>query len=518
MLHAQHLFFSRRDGSALFSDLSLHLPRERHGLIGVNGIGKSVLGRLLAGELRPDGGQILRPARVGLFRQMASQVGSVATVLGLADKLAALQAIERGDAEPRLFDILEDDWQLVERATAWLAESGLKAALTQPFASLSGGEQARLRLLALFKGQFDYLILDEPGNHLDRQGRTWLRQQLDEFDGGLLLISHDRRLLADVAMIHELSSLGLHSHGGNYQVYQEQKSLEQAAAAQALESAQKALRQAGRQQQLAHERAQQRAKQGRRLRDSGSQSKLLLDMRKQGAGDHLGRLGRVQQRQSQQLGEELHQARLKLEQLSPQQLTLEAEALRARTVLRVVGLHLPHGIDRPIDWVIKQGEKWHLAGANGSGKSTLLRVLHGAAPSTAPIERHGRIAYLDQHLRLGDDEDSALAILQAHQPGVPGQTLRGHLAHIGLRAGAGERPFGLLSGGERLKLALQCCQGAALLLLDEPDNHLDLPSRELLQRALREFTGAVLLVSHDDEFVADCGVNMRYILTSSDSG
>jgi ATPase subunit of ABC transporter with duplicated ATPase domains len=516
MLHAQHLFFSRRDGSALFSDLSLHLPRERHGLIGVNGIGKSVLGRLLAGELRPDGGQILRSARVGLFRQMASQVGSVATVLGLADKLAALQAIERGNAEPRLFDILEDDWQLVERATAWLAESGLKAALTQPFASLSGGEQARLRLLALFKGQFDYLILDEPGNHLDRQGRTWLRQQLDEFDGGLLLISHDRRLLADVAMIHELSSLGLRSHGGNYQVYQEQKFLEQAAAAQALESAQKALRQAGRQQQLAHERAQQRAKQGRRLRGRGSQSKLLLDMRKQGAGDHLGRLGRVQQRQSQQLGEELRQARLKLEQLSPQQLTLDAEALCARTVLRVVGLHLPHGTDRPIDWVIKQGEKWHLEGANGSGKSTLLRLLHEGEITS--IERYGRIAYLDQHLRLGNDEDSALTILQAHQPGVPGQTLRGRLAHIGLRAGAGERPFGLLSGGERLKLALQCCQGAALLLLDEPDNHLDIASRELLQQALREFTGAVLLVSHDDEFVADCGVNMRYTLTNPVSG
>lgn len=512
MLHAHHLYFLRPDGSALFSDLCLHLPAERHGLVGANGIGKSVLARVLAGELMPHSGRVVRPARLGFFRQFAAQSGDLADALGLGPKLVALRAIEQGDCAERHFETLNDDWQVAERATAWLDELGLAVPLTHPFAALSGGQQTRLRLLALFGHEPDYLILDEPGNHLDRQGKAWLQQRMATFSGGMLLISHDRQLLAEVASIHELSPLGLRSYGGNYAIYRQQKRLEQQAAEQAVVTAQKALSQGMRVQQQSRERADQRASQGRALRASGSQSRLLLDMRKEHAGDHLGRLSRNRQRQQQQLNERLEQARQRLEPLRTQHIALQEDAQARPIVLRTVALSLPYGAKHTVDLLIRRGEKWHLAGANGSGKTTLLRQLQEGVPASGRIERHGRIAWLDQHLYLGDEEASALMILKQHQGATPLQTLRTRLAQIGLRAGAADRPLGLLSGGERLKLALQCCQGAALLLLDEPDNHLDLAAKTLLQTALREFSGALLLVSHDDEFVEQCGIRQRYFL------
>lgn len=510
MLYAHQITFRKTDGSALFENLSLQLPRSRHALVGINGVGKSVLGQVLAGELTAENGRVERPPRLGYFSQIDHADGTLAEALGIAPKLAALRAIENGSTEPAHFETLADDWDLPQRLANELAELSLPERPDTPLHQLSGGQRSRARLWGLFNAGPDYLILDEPSNHLDIPARQWLLQQLDGFNGGVLLISHDRELLATVSAIHELTEFGLQHYSGHYADYLQQRQLMLDAAEARVADAKKELTRIHRTQQLSRERAERRQRQGRQQR--GSQAKILLDAQKERSESSQGQRKIMQQRQRVDANQELHEAQRVLSRNKPQQLHLHGDKTAASAVVILERVRLPFGCQIPIDAVIRAEEKWHLQGRNGSGKSTLLRALMAEVPCQGRLQVNGSLRYLDQHFSLLDEQKTALANLRRHQPAHSDSELRTQLAGIGLRGDAALQNVALLSGGQRLKLALLCCQGASLLLLDEPNNHLDLPSLELLEEAIRDFPGAVLLVSHDPLFVEHCGISHQLTL------
>ena len=227
-------------GQTLFGPLSVSLEPSLCGLVGRNGVGKTRLLRLLAGLDSPAGGHIERAAAVAWVAQQPTLTPetTLATLLGYASVFAALSRLEQGQGLADDFDLLDGHWDLTDRLSLAFREADLPPfSADRPAFSLSGGERMKALLCGAFVSGADYLLLDEPTNHLDRQGREWLYHQLESWQGGALIASHDRELLTRMPRIIELTPMALRSYGGNYDEYQRQRMAEQQAARAALEHA-----------------------------------------------------------------------------------------------------------------------------------------------------------------------------------------------------------------------------------------------------------------------------------------
>ncbi|HYC66604.1 ATP-binding cassette domain-containing protein [Brevundimonas sp.] len=252
------------DGHTLFSDLSLAFGRERTGLVGRNGAGKTTLLRLVAGLSEPAEGAVARAGTVGWLEQRREpRPGeTVLDLLGVAAAMAVVRRVLAGEGTAD--DLDRADWTLETRIEAALADVGLPGLDSErEAASLSGGEQTRLRLAALLLEAPDLLVLDEPTNHLDVKGRAAIADLLGRWKGGALVVSHDRALLRRMDRIVELSSLGAAVHGGNYDLYAERKAAERAAAERDLDVAERNAAQAARESQRGVEKKARRDKAGR---------------------------------------------------------------------------------------------------------------------------------------------------------------------------------------------------------------------------------------------------------------
>ena len=218
------------DGRALFSNLDLSFGPHRTGLVGRNGTGKTTLLRIIAGEIAPRAGRVVIDGTIGVLRQSVSAGGdSIAQALGVVAGLGRLARIDAGSATPD--DVEAADWSLDARIAQSLAAVGLSALdLDRPVATLSGGQRTRLSLAALLLDAPDVLLLDEPTNNLDADGRAAVGELLRTWRGGAIVVSHDRDLLRGMDEIVELTSLGVKSYGGNWDVYEARRAIDLAAA------------------------------------------------------------------------------------------------------------------------------------------------------------------------------------------------------------------------------------------------------------------------------------------------
>lgn len=508
-ISAHDLSFVTAGGDVLFDSLHLELPRDRHGLVGRNGSGKTLLARLLGGELTASRGTVVRHVPTSVLPQSLPRGrSSLADVLGLGRKLAALARIEAGSVEIADFEQLGDDWEFAARWRQWLVEAGLPDDLERSAAHLSGGELTRAHLLRLFAASSHYLILDEPSNHLDRHARSWLRQRLRAHAGGALIVSHDRELLDDVAAIHELSATGLKHYGGNYTLYRSSRDEEQHAAQRDLELARRQFKATQRERERAVQK--QLTRQQRARRSDANLPRLLIGTRQGQAEQSLGRLRNAHERRVEASRAHRDRAVTRVEQRARHRIDIPAPTERRGIAVHLQDLVLPFGHPQPLSLVLRMGQRMHVVGRNGSGKSSLLDVLAGrAAPRAGTVRVGARLLLIDQHFSLIDPNLSALENLATMAPARP-QDHRTLLAGIGLAGDRAMSSAGTLSGGEKVRLALLALDAkpepSDLLLLDEPDNHLDLEAKELLEEALRHYTGTLLLVSHDPVFVERVGV------------
>jgi len=504
--------FAFPDGTTLLSGLTETFDTRHTGLVGRNGVGKSVLARLLAGELAPSTGRI---QRLGAVRYLAQQVGptgegSVAELAGVQDVLAALARIDAGSCDPLDFDCVGERWDLPARLRHALDQAGL-AHLDPAMsaASLSGGEAMRVALMGAMLLDADFLILDEPTNHLDAPSRQALGEQLRAWQGGLVIVSHDRALLGQMERIVELSPQGLRSYGGNYDFYAQARAAEQDSAARALEHARHSLLREERAVQEQRERQQRRQAKGAREGKTANQARILLGRQKERSEHTSGRLQRQQIAAREEGREQVRTAALAVrEDGAPRLHANRVGADADRRVVELEDVELPRVAPalRRIDLVVGGCMRIGITGPNGSGKSTLLKVIAGEVPALAgKVARDPACAWLDQRLERLDPARSTIEQLLEVNRTAPQDRLRTYLAQVGLDARRVAQPSGQLSGGERLKAALTCAlyadPPARLLLLDEPANHLDLASVEALEAMLVQYTGALLVVSHDAVFL-----------------
>ncbi len=506
---------SRPDGTALFSDLTFALGRERVGLVGRNGSGKSTLLAIAAGLREPERGAVTRHGRVGLLRQIQPDAGSVADALGIASALSAMARLEAGEGTAD--DAAIAQWDLPERLEQALADVGLAGLHpARNAATLSGGERTRLGLAALLLDAPDVLLLDEPTNNLDRAGRSAIHALLARWPGGALVVSHDRALLETMDRIVELSPVGVTVHGGGWSSFAEAREAARERAAGELDRARRAVGQQAQSAQRQAERQARRDKAGRAVKARGDQPRILLGRRQERAENTAAAGRALAERQGQEARDALDTARREVEVVTPLTIALPPSGLSSgRTVLAMEDVVVAHGgqpLFAPLSFTVVGPERVALRGPNGSGKTSLLRVAMGwERPAAGTVARaDGRLAMLDQHVALLDPDLSLLANIRAYYAEITDHRAHEVLARFAFRNKEALRLAGTLSGGERLRAGLALVFSAPevpqLLILDEPTNHLDLESIEELERALVGYDGALLVVSHDDDFLETIGI------------
>ncbi|HZX76868.1 ABC-F family ATP-binding cassette domain-containing protein [Lysobacter sp.] len=531
MTHAHvrvsQLRFAWPDGTPVFEDLSFTLGAQRTGLVAPNGAGKSTLMRLLAGELAPTTGHVEVAGTLAyLPQQLAlSRALRVAEVLGVAGRLDALAAIASGRTDQALFDTVGDDWDLEDRTRATLARLGLDhVALDRRLESLSGGEVMAVGLAAQWLERPDVLLLDEPSNHLDRDARQRLYRMVDEWDGCLVVASHDRGLLDRMDQIAELDRSALRLYGGGFEFYEEATRVEAEAAEQEVRGLRQTVKREQRERQQARERMERRAGNAARNLHSAGLARIVAGNRKRAAQVSAGRSDDVHSARIVDAQQRLIEARRGLRDTPELKLELPATEVPASRLLfsgrslQVVrdgrALFGAHGVDLQI----RGPERIALHGANGAGKTTLLQLIAGElSPCAGSVQRGpGRIAMLSQRLDALDANDTVAGNFARCTPELP-DAERGHLlARWLFRADDMHLPVSALSGGERLRASLACVLHATpapqLLVLDEPTNNLDLDAVRELESALRAYRGALVVVSHDDAFVDHLSPTRRLML------
>ncbi len=512
------------DGAALFDNLSLTFGTERTGVVGRNGAGKTTLLRLISGALPPAEGAVTRVGTIGVLEQRHDpEPGeTVAGTLGVASALAVIDRVlaGQGDAD----DLAAADWSLEARVAETLAEVGLAdLAMDRATANLSGGEQTRLRLAGLLLARPDLILLDEPTNHLDVEARRLVAEVLGRWHGGAVVVSHDRDLLGRMDRIIEVSSLGVVVHGGNYDLYAERKATERAAAERDLAVAERTAARVGADAQRRAETKARRDAAGRRKAAKGDMPKILIGARAEraensGAGDRLLAL-----RQAGEAESALVAARERVERIRSLAIPMPTTGLAAgRTVLALdaVGWVTPEGrpILDPVDFRLTGPERVAVTGVNGAGKTTLLRLIAGdLAPTVGRVERPVPAALLDQEAAILKPDETLVEAWRRLNPEGSVNDAQAALARFLFRNTGAHRRVGDLSGGERLRAALACVmtggQPSQFLVLDEPTNHLDLESIAAVEAALCAYDGALVVVSHDADFLEAVGVDRTISLS-----
>jgi ATPase subunit of ABC transporter with duplicated ATPase domains len=541
------LSFSFPNGRVVLSGLNAAFGPGRTGLIGVNGSGKSTLLRLITGELRPASGSVTVTGEVGYLPQdLTLDTGaSVASLLGIAAALDAIAAIEAGDVRPELFDAVGDDWDVADRAQAWLSRLGLgHVGLDDRVGRLSGGETVLTALAALFLRRPPVIVLDEPTNNLDLDARRRLYAAVESWPGVMLIVSHDRELLALMDQIAELTGPrgapgppggSLRMYGGNLEAYEAQLATEQAAARRAVAVAEAGVQREKRDLMANQTKQARRDRQGRRLAESGSIPKIVASARKRSAQETAGRSREIGLERVAAAEERLAEAEEAVRDDDTIRIALPGTAVPAgRTVLTVRGLDgawlpwrpaveagesseeaAPGALD---ELVVRGPERVALSGPNGAGKTTLLRHITRELDGLT-VRLTGAVGYLPQRLDVLDESASVVENVRAVAPAASVNEVRAGLARFLFRGTRADQPAGTLSGGERFRAVLAALLLAQpppqLLLLDEPTNNLDMASARQLSEALSCYQGALLVASHDVPFLRSIGIS-RWLRLSRD--
>ena len=561
----QQISYIHPDKEVLFSDLNFAISKgQKLGLVGNNGCGKSTLLQIIAGQLSPSSGVIVRPDDLYYIPQHFGQYDSltIAQALQIERKQQALHAILSEDASNENFVILDDDWNIEERSIAALDLWGLgQFTLSYPMNLLSGGEKPRVFLAGMDIHHPSVVLMDEPTNHLDSSGRQRLYDWVEKYRSTLLVVSHDRTLLNLLPEICELEKHQINYYGGNYEFYKEQKTLMQEALQQRIEEKEKALRIA---RKVARETAERRDKQNVRGEKNNIKKgvpRIVLNALQGKSEKSTSKLNSTHQEKAEKLTSERNQLRSSLSPTATLKTDFNSSSLHTGKILVTAkeinfGYH-PNSINShiqmnneanladtgnhsspdsndiqdnsdfkqqlwqtPISFQLKSGDRLRIEGANGSGKTTLLKLITGQLqPQEGNLTRmEFTYVYLNQEYSIIDDRNSILEQAYAfNNRNLPEHEIKIILNRYLFPASEWDKSCRKLSGGEKMRLAFCCLMISNntpdMFILDEPTNNLDIQSIEIITATIKNYTGTVIAISHDDYFIQEIGIEQRILLS-----
>jgi len=498
--HIQKSFFSK----PVFTDVTLELKTgERVGLIGDNGTGKSTLFKIITGEEAPTDGKVMRRngLKIGYLKQEVNYEDHI-TVMAVIEEAfleikvlqGKIETLSKSLADTTDEDVLQrrlkqlgDLQHHFEQLGGYEVEAKIERVLkglainekmiATPFNRLSGGEQSRVMLAKLLLASPDVMLLDEPTNHLDIETTEWLEQFLKEHTGSVLIISHDRVFLDRVIhKIYELKQGIVETYFGNYTDYLDEREKRYALALNQYQNQQKQI--------------DQLTNAAKRMRDWAGQAD----------NEKMFKRAKAMEKRIERI-EKLNKP---IQDTNQFDLSFNQSSRAGKVAFEAQGLDLSIGGRSLINngaFKIISGEHIGLIGNNGTGKTTLIKQIIQRCADIR-VNPRLRIGFLEQNVSFEKEGADLIEVYRAYHPGSDG-IIRGELAKYGFVQQEVFKQIETLSGGEkmRLMLAILVKQDINCLILDEPTNHIDIKTREILEEAVDQFEGTVLFISHDRYFL-----------------
>ena len=528
MVIIQNATYIHPNKDILFQGLNLVVHKqEKIALIGNNGVGKSSLLKAIASELKLTAGSIFCESSPYYIPQILDRYNamSIAQALAIDGKLKALQAILNGEMDENNFEILNDDWGLEERVQQALNRWNLAGiSLDQSLESLSGGQKTKVFLAGIDIHEPELILMDEPSNHLDQESREQLYQYIENSNKTLFIVSHDRALLRLIPEMAEMSKTGISRYGGNYEFFAEQKEIALNALDQDVKSKEKELRKAKEREREALERQNKLNARGKKKQEKAGIPKILMGGLKNKAEGSSAKLKGVHQEKISGIQQNLSSLRANLPDIDQMKFGFEESGLPiGKNLVELKNANLKiNGKDlwkQDLNFQLKYGDRVAFKGNNGSGKTSLIRLILAEQPSHEGELKKADFSYVyvDQDYSMVRSPNSVYEMAQSfNQSGLLEHEVKIRLNRFLFPKESWEKSCLVLSGGERMRLLLCCLNISSkapdVIILDEPTNNIDIQNIEILTAAIGSYQGTLIVVSHDQYFLEEVGIQKNITL------
>lgn len=508
----------------LFQDISFSISSgEKCAIVGDNGVGKSTLLSIIAGDATAAAGSVSCDTSPYIIPQHFGQFNdkTVAGALGVENKLKALSSILGGNASIEDFTVLNDEWDIQERLQEAFDRWEIGHVTHDMFmGNLSGGEKTKVFLAGLSIFNPSIILMDEPSNHLDSRGRALLNEFIQRANHTLIIVSHDRTLLNMLSSIYELSPSGMHYYPMSYNEYKETVDMKRAVIESRLQSQQKELVKAEKSAQKVMERQQKHASRGEKQSSKKCLARISQGNLRNKSESSTGRLTKIHQEKVHAIKQDVNDIQASIARQSAIQVVIgNSQLYENKQLLDLVNVTQKYP-DRdtmwshsPLNLSIYSGERIWLQGNNGCGKSTLLKLITGELQPTDGYVKRSipfNVIYLDQEYSFLNDSLTVYEQLESINGKKPEHELKMLLTRFQFPASTWDKKCSNLSGGERMKLSLCCLlvyeKAPDMIIADEPTNNIDISSMDILAATLKNYSGTLLIVSHDELFVKDIGI------------
>jgi len=528
MLTLQNISYKHNNSDLLFDNIGFTLNNhEKIALIGNNGVGKSTLLKIIAGELKPSNGDLRVSSPPYYIPQIFGQYNhfTIAEVLRVHDKLKALKEILDGNVTEENLNVLNDDWTIEERCSNALKYWQLSDLdLTAKIENLSGGQKTKVFLAGILIHEPELVLLDEPSNHLDKATRELLYHFITSTNSSLIIVSHDRKLLHLLNTVYELNKRGITIYGGNYDFYAEQKQVENNALNQDLQSKEKALKKAKEKERETLERQQKLDARGKKKQEKSGVARIMMNTLRSNAENSSSKLKSVHVEKIDGISKELRELRSALPDIDQMKFGFDDSGLhKGKILFKATAINFSYRDQllwkKDLNIEILSGERIALKGSNGSGKTTLIKIILGKLnPQSGTVySPQNKSVYIDQDYSLINNElkvyDQAQ---QFNGSGLEEHDIKMRLNRFLFDKEYWDKPCSALSGGEKMRLMLCCLtinnESPDIIILDEPTNNLDIQNVEILTAAINEYQGTLIVVSHDESFLEQINIQKSILL------